>query len=151
SPADQPAKREFLADLQKKYGDIAQLNAAWGTQHASWHALRVAQAAPDAGRAHDDLAAFYTRLAEHYFEVCRAEVKRAAPHQLYLGCRFSVKNEAAIRAAAKFCDVVSFNRYDYTVAKDKLPEGVDMPMIIGEYHFGALDRGLFHPGLKETH
>ena len=150
SPVDQPAKREFIADLEKKYGDIAKLNAAWGTKHASWDALRAAQAAPDAKRAKDDLAAFYTRIAEKYFEVCRTEVKRAAPHQLYLGCRFASKNERAIRAAAKFCDVISFNRYDYTVANDKLPEGLDLPMIIGEYHFGALDRGLFHTGLKAT-
>ncbi len=150
SPADQPAKKEFLADLQKKYGDIAQLNTAWGTQHQSWDALCAAQAAPDAKRAKADLAAFYTRIAEKYFEVCRAEAKHAAPQQLYLGCRFAWKNELAVRAAAKFCDVLSFNRYEYSVANDKLPAGVDLPMIIGEYHFGALDRGLFHTGLKAT-
>lgn len=28
--------------------------------------------------------------------------------------------------------------------------GVDMPVLIGEFHFGALDRGMFHPGLVET-
>ena len=150
SPSDQPAKVEFLAVLEKKYGDIAKLNAAWGSQHASWEALRTAQTAPDAKRAKADLTAFYSRIAERYFEVCRAEVKRVAPHQLYLGCRFAWKNELAVRAAAKYCDVVSFNRYDYSVAHDTLPEGVDLPMIIGEYHFGALDRGLFHTGLKAT-
>ncbi len=150
SPADQPAKREFIADLEKKYGDIQKLNAAWGAKHASWDALRAAQAAPDAKRAQDDLTAFYTRIAGKYFEVCRAEVKRVAPRQLYLGCRFAWKNERAIRAAAQFCDVISFNRYDYSVAHDKLPAGVDLPMIIGEFHFGALDRGLFHTGLKAT-
>jgi hypothetical protein len=150
SPADQPAKQAFLGDLQKKYGDIARLNAAWGTRHASWDALRAAQTAPDAKRAKGDLAAFYTRIAERYFETCRTEVKRIAPQQLYLGCRFAWKNELAVRAAARFCDVLSFNRYDYSVAKDKLPEGLELPMIIGEYHFGALDRGLFHTGLKAT-
>jgi hypothetical protein len=150
SPPDQPAKREFLADLGKKYGDIARLNAAWGTQHATWEALRAAQSAPDAKRAKEDLTAFYTRIAERYFEVCRAEVKRVAPQQLYLGCRFAWRNELAVRAAAKCCDVLSFNRYEYSVALDKPPEGVDLPIIIGEYHFGALDRGLFHTGLKAT-
>ena len=150
SPADQPAKREFLADLRKIYGDIAHLNDAWGTKHSSWDALLATQTAPPAKRAKDDLAAFYTRLAERYFDTCRAEIKRAAPHQLYLGCRFAWKNERAIRAAAKFCDVISFNRYEYSVADDKPPEGVDLPMIIGEFHFGALDRGLFHTGLKPT-
>ncbi len=36
SPADQPAKKAFLADLKAKYGQIERLNAAWGTRHASW-------------------------------------------------------------------------------------------------------------------
>jgi hypothetical protein len=46
--------------------------------------------------------------------------------------------------------VLSFNRYEYSVANDQPPVGVDLPIIIGEFHFGALDRGLFHVGLKAT-
>lgn len=151
SPADQPAKQALLADLQAKYGDIAKLNTAWGTQHASWKALAASRTPPDVARAHDDLTAFYTRIAERYFETCRNAIKRVAPHQLYLGCRFtSHRNERAERAAGKFCDVISFNFYKYSVAEQQLPAGVDKPMIIGEFHFGALDRGLLHTGLKAT-
>ncbi len=29
-------------------------------------------------------------------------------------------------------------------------DGADKPVIIGEFHFGALDRGMFHPGLKQA-
>jgi hypothetical protein len=32
----------------------------------------------------------------------------------------------------------------------KLPPGVDKPVVIGEFHFGALDRGMFHTGLVKT-
>ena len=148
SPQDQPAKRMFLDDLRKKYQTIEKLNAAWGTQHASWHALLQSTTPPDKKKARPDLEAFYTRLAEQYFAVCRAAVKKAAPHQLYLGCRFATlwQNERATRASAKYCDVVSFNIYKR--ASDlRLPEGADRPILIGEFHFGALDRGLFHPGL----
>jgi hypothetical protein len=42
--------------------------------------------------------------------------------------------------------VVSYNRYEHTVADFKYP-GADQPLIIGEFHFGALDRGMFHTGL----
>ena len=28
--------------------------------------------------------------------------------------------------------------------------GADVPLIIGEFHFGALDRGMFHTGLVPT-
>jgi len=149
-PADQKAKIVFADDLRTKYTDIARLNQAWGTKHASWDALLTSTEAPDVKKAGGDLRAFYSRIAEMYFQVCREEVKRVAPNQLYLGCRFSNKNDCAVRAAAKFCDVLSFNRYTYSVEKDRLPKGVDMPMVIGEFHFGALDRGMFHTGLRKA-
>ena len=44
--------------------------------------------------------------------------------------------------------MVSFNHYRYTADDLRLPEGSDdKPIIIGEFHFGALDRGPLHTGL----
>ena len=150
SPPDQAAKRVFLDDLRAKYASIDKLNAAWGTDYASWDALGEARKAPDRKRAHDDLALFATKTAEQYFRQCREAVKRAAPEQLYLGCRFAWVNDRAVRAAAKYCDVLSFNIYRRTVTELRLPQGVDKPVIVGEFHFGALDRGMFHTGLVKT-
>jgi len=150
SPADQPAKLAFVEDLKAKYGDIAKLNAAWGTAHESWEALIQSRNAPDRNKARDDLTAFYTRTAETYFKTIRDAIKAVAPNQLYLGCRFAWGNPRATAAAAKFCDVVSFNLYRRSVADFKLPAGIDVPLIIGEFHFGALDRGMFHTGLVRT-
>jgi hypothetical protein len=150
SPPDQPAKKEFIADLRQKYGDLDKLNAAWGAAHASWEALAQDTTPPDAARAAADLGAFYTRIAEQYFRVCRNEIKRAAPNSLYLGCRFAFVNDRAVAAAARFCDVVSYNIYKPSVADFRLPAELDRPVLLGEFHFGALDRGLFHPGLVPT-
>ena len=147
SPPDQPAKRAFLADLKAKYGTTQKLNAAWGTNHASWDALARSTAAPDRKRAAADLHAFYDRIAEQYFKTCREAVKEVAPNHLYLGCRFAWVNDRAARVAAKYCDVVSYNQYKRSVAQFAMPGGIDMPVIIGEFHFGALDRGMFHTGL----
>lgn len=148
SPSEQVAKRVFIDDLKGKYETIEKLNSTWATEHASWGALRECRQPPGKDRARDDLAEFYTKTAEQYFRCCRDAVKEAAPHTLYLGCRFAWVNDRVVRAAAKFCDVVSFNRYSYSVADLDLPSGVDKPVIIGEFHFGALDRGMFHTGLK---
>ncbi|MBN1418786.1 MAG: serine hydrolase [Planctomycetes bacterium] len=150
SPADQPAKRAFIEDLKAKYGTIEKLNDAWGAKHASWDALLASTEAPDRGRARDDLGDFYTRTAETYFRTIREELKEAAPQQLYLGCRFAWVNDRAARAGAKYCDVVSYNRYEYSVESLRLPEGCDKPVVIGEFHFGALDRGMFHTGLRRA-
>jgi hypothetical protein len=150
SPAGQPAKQVFVADLKAKYVTIEALNAAWGCQQVSWEALLESRQAPDLAKARADLTAFYSKTAETYFRTCRDEVKASAPHTLYLGCRFAWVNELAVRAAAPYCDVISYNVYRRGVADVRLPEGLDKPLIIGEFHFGALDRGLFHTGLVPT-
>jgi hypothetical protein len=150
SPADQAAKRALVSSLKAKYGTVAKLNAAWGTSHASWDALLACREAPDAKKARADLTAFYTRVAETYFATVKEEVKKAAPNHLYLGCRFAWVNDLAAVAATKYCDVVSYNRYRSSVGDHLLPTGIDMPTIIGEFHFGALDRGMFHTGLRKA-
>ncbi len=150
SPPDQPAKVALVDAVRIAYGRIAALNTAWGTSHASWEALLACTNAPDPKQARSDLEKLYWRVADKYFRVIREEVKRAAPDQMYFGCRFAWVNDLAVQAAAPHCDAISFNRYDYSVEHFKLPAGVDRPVIIGEFHFGALDRGLFHTGLKAT-
>ncbi len=150
SPPDQLAKKVFVDDLKAKYGTIQRLNEAYETSHASWDALLQSREAPDKRKAEEDLKNFYTKTAETYFSTIRRELKKVAPDQLYLGCRFAWVNDHAARAATKFCDMVSYNRYSYSVEDLKLPDNIDMPVIIGEFHFGALDRGMFHTGLRRT-
>ena len=92
--------------------------------------------------------------AELYYKIVSEEVKRVAPNKLYLGSRLHGHMEPhgskphLIAAAAKHCDVVSINRYRFSPADIRMLDGVDVPMIIGEFHFGALDRGMIHPGLR---
>jgi hypothetical protein len=147
SPPEQAAKRAFLADLRAQYADIGRLNAAWGTAYASFEALATSTARPDPARAGADLQAFYTRAAEEYFRVVREAIKAVAPQQLYLGCRFAWGNTLAAQAAAKSCDVVSYNLYQRSIAGFRFNGDADVPLIVGEFHFGALDRGMFHTGL----
>ena len=150
SPPEQKAKQVFVADLKAKYGDVAKLNAAWGTAHASWDALLQHRKPPGVKKARADLEAFYTKTAETYFSTIRDAVKEVAPNQLYLGCRFAWVNKLAVAAAVKHCDVVSYNLYRNPdqIASFRMPVDADVPLIIGEFHFGALDRGMFHTGLR---
>ncbi len=147
SPPEQAAKKAFVADLRERHGDIGRLNNAWGTLHASWDALLGSRVAPEVKRARPDLEWFATRLADEYFRTVREVIREVAPHQLYLGCRFAWVNARASASAAKFCDVVSYNLYQRDVSTFAFNGGADVPLIIGEFHFGALDRGMFHPGL----
>ena len=149
SPAAQPAKVEMVKRLQEKYGSVAKLNAVWKTDYSDWGALLKAQEKPVAG-AKEDCLVFTVAVTEEYFKRIREEFKSVAPNKLYLGCRFAGSTEAAVRIAAKYCDVISFNLYRHTLDDFKLPDGVDKPVMIGEFHFGALDRGLFHPSLIQV-
>ncbi len=150
SPTEQPAKQVFMEDLKAKYQTIEALNAAWQTSHESWEALRNSQTPPDNPSASDDLGAFYDQIADTYFKTIHDELANVAPNQLYFGCRFAWVNDRAAQAAARYCDVVCYNRYQYNVADFHLPNDMDKPIIIGEFHFGALDRGMFHTGLRAT-
>ena len=150
SPPDQAAKKVFVADLQSKYADIARLNEAWGTAHASWDALLESREPPDARKAGADLAAFYSKLAEQYFRAARDAIKAVAPNQLYLGCRFAWVTDRSAAAAAKYCDVASFNFYHRSVADFQFRGGADTPLFIGEFLFGAMDRGMFLGGMASV-
>jgi len=147
SPANQPAKIAVVDALKQKYEDIAKLNAAWQSQYASWDALLQSTEKPNERRAREDLVEGYRLIAECYFRVISEELKAACPNKMYLGCRFAWGNKVATTEAAKYCDVISFNEYKYHLNDFTLPEGIDKPCIIGEFHFGALDRGMFHTGL----
>ena len=89
-------------------------------------------------------------VAEVYYRTVARILKEELPNHLYLGSRIAWGTDEVYRAAARHCDVVSVNVYARDFNRD-LPEGAeDKPMINGEFHFGALDRGMFHTGLVAT-
>ena len=89
-------------------------------------------------------------VAERYFSTVRRVLREELPNHLYLGCRIAWGREAIYEACARHCDVVSVNIYSRVPSRDLPPTAEDKPMIVGEFHFGALDRGLFHTGLVAT-
>jgi hypothetical protein len=146
-PADRPAKQAYVARLQKKYAGPAALNAAWKSAFAAWDDLLKNTEVSDGWTCDADGAAFLDETAERYFAAVRGALDEAAPGLLYLGCRFAYGPDPVYRAASRHCDVVSVNLYRRTLCKD-LPSGCeDKPILIGEFHFGAMDRGAFHTGL----
>jgi hypothetical protein len=147
SPATQPAKVALRDLLRRRYEKIDGLNARWGTAFASWEEFLEKREIPDRSRAREDLTAFYSEIAERYFRLVREAIRAVAPGQLYLGCRFAWVNQRAAAAAAKHCDVVSYNLYQRSIANFVFNGGADVPLLVGEFHFGALDRGMFHTGL----
>jgi hypothetical protein len=150
APATQPARQAFIKILKAKYPTPADWGKAWGISVTDWETpvMVSVKQLNEASRA--DCSAFLTALAERYFSVVQAAVKEAAPKHLYLGCRFAIRPYEAVNVAAKYCDVISFNIYSDTVAPNEwaFAQKLGKPLVIGEYHFGATDRGMFHTGLR---
>jgi len=147
--ADQPAKRQLIEDLKQKYGEIAKLRAAWEMWIDDWEdALNANDRVPDNEQGLADLEAFNRKIYDTYFGKVKSVMKQVAPNKLYLGCRFAESNPTVVEAAARHCDVVSFNLYRETIAQWRPPADIDKPVVVGEFHFGATDSGVFGPGLR---
>lgn len=123
APDDQPAKAEYLGFLAERGVDPK------GT-------------VPDEIR-----RAFSRRILEKYYSTVAAVMREIAPKKLYLGSRIARGNDDVWEIAARYCDVVSVNQYSTVPAVEAPPTARDRPYLVGEYHFGAMDRGMFSPGL----
>ncbi len=152
--AESPAKRAFIAQLHNEYATVAAFNAAWGTQFGNWDALNPPYVVPASlsPRAVSDCKAFVKAFADEYFKVISTAFHQADPNHLYLGCRFAWFARDEVKEAAKYCDVVSFNIYQPSISPSSWEwlNALHKPCIIGEFHCGALDRGMWMPGLVLT-
>jgi len=81
-----------------------------------------------------------------FLKTVDAAVKRVDPNHLNLGMRFGhVPGKEILDICKDVFDVFSFNCYDLYPRKefmDQILAGTGLPMIIGEYHFGTVDRGM---------
>jgi len=148
-------QQAMIDRLRAKHKTIATLNEAWGTAFASWEGIPGSPSLTFAQqeKGSEDLSRFCTILAEKYFAVCEQAMRDLMPGVLYLGPRLSSYNPEAVAVAAKHCDVVCFNIYSglpTSRTADELATEHDFPVVIGEFHFGALDRGMFHTGLRKA-
>lgn len=148
---ESPAKQAFIKLLTLKYNDIERLNAAWGANYVSWEAMASPLSFEGRGaeKRKDDLIAFVRLYSKTYFQTIADEIHRLDPDALYLGPRFAWFGRDSVEVCAQYADVVSFNIYKRTVDEKEWDwvAKLDKPCIIGEFHFGALDRGMFHQGL----
>jgi len=147
----QCASRAALRDaLAKKYATDAALSAAWG--------IPVTLAAVAAGEwrqrltpaAERDLADFSRVMVMKLFGTLTDACRAVDPNHLNLGIRYyTVPPDWAVDGMRVF-DVFSMNCYESRVPADKMAhiaEMLKMPVMVGEWHFGALDAGLPASGI----
>jgi len=161
----------FLDNELCWWGAAGQANGATGVwkaclaKPASHSARKAAVAFAGAHPELKDAAlheAFLTEVADRYFAITVAAVKKVDPNHMILGCRFAGLGgapECVWKVAGKYADVVTFNCYpsadlDRNVLVEHIGgkriadlfrqryEAVGRPMLVTEWSFPALDSGL---------
>lgn len=153
NPYPSACRAALKAFLMERYGDIARLNAAWGASFAGFDDFdaSIRDASKISAAAEKDLREFSVILVREYVRVPAEACRKVDPHHLNLGLRWSKAYNADMCAGWEYCDVFSINCYSFDPTIDMdfaVKAGVDRPILIGEFHFGALDRGLPATGLK---
>lgn len=149
-PPTQAAKIELLRVLRERHASIESLNAAWKSDYASWDALLANREAPKEQHHRVDTDAFTAAMMDRYFALCRESIKKTAPHRLYLGTRFVGTDSVRpwlYESCARHSDVLSVNIYAHSPANFPVDSYPDVPVLIGEFHFGVRQRGMLSPGL----
>ncbi len=83
-----------------------------------------------------------------FLQTTNSLLKKYDPNHLNLGIRFgnvATVDERLLKICSGVFDVLSFNCYYLYPPADMLDRALEitgLPMIIGEYHFGTVDRGL---------
>jgi hypothetical protein len=139
--------KRFLTD---RYGNDADLSENWGMEvsfdqigEGRWE-IRFTE------EALEDLEKFSQIMVEKYFTTLAKSCREVDPNHLNLGIRYAgVPPKWAAEGMRSF-DVFSMNNYREKVPFDvtkEIHELLQMPVIIGEWHFGALDAGLPSSGI----
>lgn len=146
-------KQVYVDLLQQRLANIESFNELCGASVGSWDELlnfALNTQGIDIYALNDINVEHYNNMCEAYFKTTRELIDQYAPGKMYLGSRWhgNHKNIYNMTVAAKYLDIFSFNAYENEVEFYPYPpEEIDMPFIISEFNFGALDRGKFFTGL----
>jgi hypothetical protein len=145
------SKDTLITFLSEKYGkNVNAFNTAWATKFDSFEQLNepIRRAAELSSTAENDLKEFSKLMLEEYIRVPALATKKVDPNHLNLGIRWasSALKQKWRFAGSQYLDVFSMNNYtdDPTERLNLAAEmSGDMPVLIGEFHHGAMEGG--HP------
>ena len=142
--------RRALADtLRQKYGTDAALATAWqmpatfaAVADGPWNASFTSQAKAD-------LEAFSTVMVDRFFRTLSDACRKVDANHLNLGGRYYTVPPMWAQKGMGCFDVFGVNGYSQRVRRDlgPLSEALNRPILVGEWHFGALDVGLPGSGI----
>lgn len=145
------ASRAVLSDfLRQRYGSARALSRAWEVEATFARIAEGEWTWPLNEKAEADLADFSQVMVTRFFGGLNDACRAVDPNHLNLGVRYqSVPPHWAVEGMRTF-DVFSMNCYRPRVPAEQMSQisaMLNMPVVIGEWHFGALDVGLPASGI----
>ena len=153
NPERTVCKEELIRFLKEKYGEIAELNKAYHCELKDFKDFyqsmeKVSHWSEDAAK---DMREFSARMLRAYVEIPCQECRKVDSNHMILGMRWAWVSDPELVTGWENFDVFSINCYavDPTENIQNIVNlGVDLPVMIGEFHFGALDAGPTATGLE---
>ncbi len=152
NPQTTESKKEFVRRMNLKYKEIGMINEAWESKlssfeelyHPIYHACRLSK------KTKEDLVEFSKDMIRRYVEIPAKECKAVDHNHLNLGMRYAYITDPVMLSGYENFDVYSINCYQINPLEqiDGIGKLLDMPVMIGEFHFGALDKGLTAHGIR---
>jgi len=145
--------RRALADfVRRRHGSDAGASAAWGMD------IRLSELAegewkrPFTEAARADLEAFSTIMVDRLFRTLSEACRRVDSRHLNLGIRYGDPPPRWALEGMRCFDVFSANCYQDRASRGygTISQYLNQPVLIGEWHFGALDVGLLASGLMRV-
>jgi hypothetical protein len=144
-------REAFEEWLAAKYGACAALSTAWNMPTADLTRIRKGRWTESfTAAARDDLAAFSTVMVARLYDALSNACKAVDPNHLNLGARYYTVPPAWALGGMTSFDVFSINCYRQEVPADlgeRIVRQTGRPVMVGEWHFGALDVGLPSSGI----
>jgi hypothetical protein len=160
------SKQQLINDLQTKYGTVAALNAAWGSNYTSfgtaggwpkhlthgtglmdedgsspWLGTTDATLAGATAGVTTDLDAFLLKYWQRYFQVTRDRLKQYAPNVMLispaLNSHGGLTRKAIIQAAAQYCDLLALGAITQSQLDATAAATGDKPFIFSQFIWSA--------------
>lgn len=143
-------KDEFINWINSKYNNsIESFNKSWNLSIGSFNDLKklTFKDYPSV-MADSDFYSFSTIMVKRYVDVPCDEVAKVDKNHLNLGMRYAwISSDLLYKAGERF-DVFSVNGYGYIPpATAEIARISNKPVMIGEFHHGAVDRALPATGI----
>ncbi|MCE2615935.1 beta-galactosidase [Bacteroidaceae bacterium 14-104] len=143
------SKKEFIHWLENKYKDIKAINEAWKLNLSSPAELKDKTFKDyPSDIAKNDFNEFSEIMVKKYVDIPCDEVAKVDKNHLNLGMRYAwISSDLLYKAGERF-DVFSINGYGmFPPQTAEISERSGKPVMIGEFHHGAVDCALPATGI----